>query len=190
MNGELGTFTVHRSSLSCASGIKYCAVENFAQALAAIRDMKRDGVIDEYAVAGAMAAAFWAEPTATFDLDVLVEFQSSSLLVSLQPIYGWAEARGFAAKDEHIIIAGVPVQFIPAPDGLAVEALTHAVELDYAGQPMRVVRPEYLIALSLSGSARTQKRVVRAAQLMEEATLDRKLLHDLVKRYNLRLPPT
>ena len=35
-----------------------------------------------------------------------------------------------------------------------------------------------------------EKRVVRAAQLMEEAELDHKLLDDLVKRYNLRLPST
>lgn len=150
--------------------------------------MKREGIVDEYAVGGAMAAAFWAEPTATFDLDVFVKFQSSGILVSLQPIYDWAAKRGFPAKDEHIIVAGVPVQVIPAPDGLAAEAVATAVELDYAGQPMRVIRPEYLIALAISGSARTRKRVVRAAQLMDEARLDPDLLEDLVKRYTLRLP--
>lgn len=165
-------------------------MDNFAQALAAIREMKREGIVREYAVGGAMAAAFWAEPTATFDLDVFVDFRSSSPLVSLQPIYEWAEKRGFPAKGEHIIMAGIPVQLIPAPEGLAAEAVATAVELDYAGQPMRVIRPEYLIALFVSGSARTHKRVVRAAQLLAEAKLDRKLLKDLVKRYNLQLPPT
>ncbi|HEY2091520.1 MAG TPA: hypothetical protein VGJ81_06505 [Thermoanaerobaculia bacterium] len=53
---------------------------------------------------------------------------------------------------------------------------------------MRVIRPEFLIAPSLTGSARTQKRVARAAQLLEEAQLDRTLLDDLVRRYHVRLP--
>ena len=165
-------------------------MDNFAQALAAIRDMKRDGIVDEYAIGGAMAAAFWAEPTATFDLDVFVRIQSSGILLSLEPIYAWAAARGFRSKDEHIIMAGVPVQIIPAPDELSAEAVANAAELRYEEEPVRVIRPEYLIALSVRGSARTQKRVVRAAQLMEEATQDRELLNDLVKRYNLRLPST
>jgi hypothetical protein len=165
-------------------------VENFAQALAAIRDMKRDGIIDEYAVGGAMAVAFWAEPTATFDLDVFVDLHSKGILISLGPIYAWAAGHGHEARGEHIIIAGIPVQVIPAPDELTFEAVKNAAELSYDAQPVRVIRPEYLIALSVSGSARTQKRVVRAAQLLEEAEVDRTLLDDLVKRYKLRLPPT
>ena len=119
-------------------------MDHFAQALAAIRDMKREGIIDEYAIGGAMAAAFWAEPTATFDLDVFVQFQSSGILLSLTPIYEWARKRGFPEKDEHIIMAGIPVQFIPAPTDLEAEAVATAAELDYAGQAMRVIRPEYL----------------------------------------------
>jgi len=60
--------------------------------------------------------------------------------------------------------------------------------MKYENEPLRVIRPEYLIALSVSGSARTRKRIVRAAQLMDEAELDRDLLDNLVKRYQLRLP--
>ncbi|HEY2830595.1 MAG TPA: hypothetical protein VGJ88_10800 [Thermoanaerobaculia bacterium] len=163
-------------------------MDNFAAALAAIRDLKQQGIIEEYAVGGAMAVAFWTEPTATFDLDVFVQYTSGGMLVSLEPIYTWAAERGYPAKDEHIIISGIPVQVIPAPDSLAAEAIATAAVLDYDGQPMRVIRPEFLIALSLTGSARTQKRVARAAQLLEEAQLDRRLLDDLVRRYHVRLP--
>ena len=44
----------------------------FAAALRAINDLKNDGVIEEYAIAGAMALVFWTEPVPTFDLDVFV----------------------------------------------------------------------------------------------------------------------
>ena len=43
----------------------------FADALRAINRLKADGVVEDYAVAGAMALVFWAEPVPTYDLDVL-----------------------------------------------------------------------------------------------------------------------
>ena len=35
--------------------------------------MKAARIIDDYAIAGAMALLFWIEPIPTFDLDVLIE---------------------------------------------------------------------------------------------------------------------
>ena len=39
--------------------------------------MKHEGVIEDYAVAGAMAILFWTEPVPTYDLDVLVLLPAS-----------------------------------------------------------------------------------------------------------------
>ena len=77
---------------------------------------------------------------------------------------------------------------LPAPDALAEEAVESAAELDYDGPPVRVIRPEYLVAMWSQGSARTGKRRLRAATLMEDVEMDRELLNDLVRRYNLSLP--
>lgn len=162
--------------------------DTFAAAVAAIAEMKRAGVIDEYAIGGAMALTFWAEPTTTYDLDVFVTLQSAGLLVSLQPIYDWAAARGYTSSHEHIEIEGLPVQMLPAPNALAEEAIASAAELDYDGQPVRVIRPEYLVAMWSEGSARSAKRRARAATLMEDVEMDRELLEGLKRRYNLSLP--
>ncbi len=150
--------------------------------------MKAEGVVTEYAIGGAMAVVFWAEPIPTFDLDVFVLFPTSSLLVSMAPIYEWARRNGFQEEAEHILIAGVPVQVIPAHSALAEEAVRTAADLDYEGVPVRVIRPEYLIALYLEPSARSQKRLQRVAALMEEPVVDRDLLDEVVARYRLRLP--
>lgn len=162
-------------------------MDGFKEALAAIRDLRDSGIVTEYAVGGAMAVAFWAEPTVTFDLDVFVQYPSSGLLVDLAPIYRWAESRGFPAAAEHIEIAGVPVQVIPAHSALAVEAVENAADLDYEGEPVRVITPEYLIAMYLEPSARTHTRVARAGALLD-GDLDRRLLADIVQRYNVELP--
>jgi hypothetical protein len=131
---------------------------------------------------------FWTEPTTTYDLDVFVTFESSGPLLSLQPIYDWAAARGYASVHEHIEIEGLPVQMLPAPDPLAEEAIATAAELDYDGQPIRVIRPEYLVAMWSQGSARNAKRRARAEMLMEAVDMDRELLHDLQRRFASSLP--
>ena len=163
-------------------------MDNFAEAIAAMNAMKSDGVVADYAVGGAMAVIFWSEPTATFDLDVFVLQEQRGPLVSLEAIYSWARARGYREEGEHIVIGALPVQVIPAHNELAAEAVASAADLDYEGVPVRVVRPEYLIAMYLEESARTRKRLERVATLLDEPNLDRNLLHDVLTRYNLRLP--
>jgi hypothetical protein len=161
---------------------------SFSETLSAVADLKREGIVTDYAIGGAMALAFWSEPTATFDLDVFVLLPSSGALVSLDGIYRWADKRGYPAEAEHIFIAGVPVQFIPTHNALAEEAVATAADLDYEGRLVRVIRPEYLIAMSLEGTARTAKRLARVAVLLEENIVDRKLLNNVLERYNLSLP--
>ena len=107
---------------------------------------------------------------------------------TLAPIYEWAKRRGYEPQNEHILIAGVPVLVVPVPNELAAEAVVNAAELDYDGRPVRVITPEYLIAMYLEGSARTRTRRERAARLLDQGNLDRALLHSLVERYNLHLP--
>ena len=63
-----------------------------------------------------------------------------------------------------------------------------AAELDFEGQPVRVIRPEYLIALYLEPSARTHKRLERVAALLEEGIVDRELLNTVLAKYKLKLP--
>lgn len=159
---------------------------SFADALRVLNDMKGSGVVEEYAVAGAMAMVFWAEPIPTYDLDVLVFLPGDeSTIVNLSPLYDWAAERGYPAQAEHVMIAGVPVQFLPAHNSLAEEAVDRAVTLEYEGVPVRVVRPEYLVALYLEPGARTLKRRERAAALMESGALDRVALDKLLERFGL-----
>jgi hypothetical protein len=159
---------------------------SFADALRVLNDMKGSGVVEDYAVAGAMALVFWTEPIPTFDLDVLVFLPGDEpTIVSLAPLYNWAAERGYTAQAEHVMIEGVPVQFLPAHNSLADEAIERAVTLEYEGVPVRVVRPEYLVALYLEPGARTLKRRERAAALMESSALDRAALDDLLKRFSL-----
>ena len=161
-------------------------MQSFADALRVLERMKREGVVEDYAIAGAMALIFWTEPVPTFDLDVLVFLPGDEgAIVSLSPLYAWAVANGYSARGEHVTIEGIPVQFLPSHGDLADEAIESAASLDYEGVNVRVVRPEYLVALYLEPGARTRKRRERAAALMESDSIDRAALDGLLARFGL-----
>lgn len=158
----------------------------FVDALRALNTMKAEGVVEEYAIAGAMALVFWTEPVPTFDMDVLVLLPTAQgSLVSLDGIYGWAKSQGYATQDEHILIRGLPTQLVPSPNALSTEAIASAVEVEYEGVLVRVVAPEYLIALNLQPQAKTAKRRERAAMLLELPSLNRGRVDDILERYGL-----
>ena len=159
---------------------------SFGSALKVLNEIKATGVVQEYAIGGAMALVFWTEPIATYDLDVFVLFPpQEGPILSLAPLYEWARGRGYTLESEHIMIEGVPVQFLPSHNALSDEAIETARTMDYDGVAVRVVRPEYLAALYLEPSARTPKRRERVAALKEAGETDQALLKQILQRYNL-----
>jgi len=152
-----------------------------------LNNMKSDGVIEDYAIGGAMAVLFYAEPTRTYDLDVFVLLpRSEGTIVVLTPVYAWLEARGFEPRAEHVIIHGVPVQLIPAYNDLVEAAVTEARVLDYEDVSVQVTPPEHLIAIALQTGG--GKRRERAFQLLETADIDRGVLDDLLSRFGVQPP--
>lgn len=82
--------------------------------LAVINEMEREGIIDRYAIGGAIAATLYVEPVQTYDLDIFVIFPVSPTgLISVSPIYAYLTERGYVAEGEAINIEGWPVQFLP-----------------------------------------------------------------------------
>jgi hypothetical protein len=159
-------------------------VATLADVFRILGEMRSEGVVREYAIGGATAVLFYAEPARTYDLDVFVLLAPGrSHLAPLAPIYDWTTARGFTPLKEHVMIHGVPVQFLPAHNTLAEEAVAGARELDYEGVTVRVIDPEHLAALALqAGGARRRER---AWQLLEAGALDRPRLRALLQRHHI-----
>lgn len=69
---------------------------NITNTIATINQMRADGVIEHYAIGGAVGATFYLEPVATLDGDIFVTLQpeAGSLLVSPQRIFDYLKARG------------------------------------------------------------------------------------------------
>lgn len=94
--------------------------------------------------------------------------------MSLASIYDWARARGFGLDAEHVLVHGVPVQFLPVHNALAEAAVTTVRTLEYNEQPVRVVDPEHLTALAFQAGG--SRRRERARRLLDAGAVDRQRL--------------
>jgi len=150
-----------------------------------INRMQADGVIERYAIGGAVAATFYLEPVATLDVDVFVESHTEpgSQMISPEPIFRYLRDRGCAMEGEHVVIAGWPIQFLPAGSALVQEALAKAVEKDVEGTPARVFTAEHLAAIALeTGRAKDKARVL---QFIEADAIDLDRLQEILTRHGL-----
>jgi hypothetical protein len=153
--------------------------------LEAINGMEAEGVIKGYAIGGAVGATFYLEPAATVDLDVFITFptESAGSLVSLAPVYEHLKARGGRVQDEYIVIDQWPIQFLVAADSLEREAISEAVQTAVEDVPTRVMSAEHLVAIALRvGRLKDHNRIL---QFLEQESVDRKKLEDILERHGL-----
>ena len=67
-------------------------MSSLKEVFAVLAKMRDRGVVSAYAIGGATAVLFYAEPTRTYDVDVFVTLPSGTEpLVSLAPVYAWAQ---------------------------------------------------------------------------------------------------
>jgi hypothetical protein len=153
--------------------------------IVAINQMQSDGVIDRYAIGGAVGATFYLEPVATLDVDIFVGFQTSpgQLLISTQPLFEYLKARGSTMEGEYIMVSGWPVQFLPPGSPLVEEALNDALMHDVAGIPARVFTAEHLAAIALQTGRPKDK--ARLLQFVESGILDFARFEDIMTHHRL-----
>jgi len=166
------------------------------QTLDVINRMEADGIIGRYAIAGAVAAYNYVEPTVTEDLDLLIAFDAPESrppcgLINLGPILSYLSGKGYADfRKEGVLIEDWTVQFIPVSDALDAEALARAEEVDIEIDPRqgsvktRLLRPEYIVAIALRVDR--PKDRTRIIQFLEENAVDISALCDVIGRHGLK----
>lgn len=157
---------------------------SMADVYRALNAMRDEGIVENYAVCGGTAALFYAQTTATFDIDIFVLLQQHSVLIDLGPIYNWARARGYEIENEYLRVHGVPVQVLVAGEGLEKAAVQEARLLDYDGVPVPVAPPEHLVLMYLQAGG--AKRRGRAFDLLEVGAADTERVSALAQRFDLQ----
>ena len=145
--------------------------------------MVADGVIENYAVAGAIGAMFYVEAFATADLDVFVLTPEDRIIIEL-PGWEYLKTRGYTkVEKEGIVVEGWPVQFLPATTSLEREAYAKAQMLSVEDVLVRVTRPEHLVAIMLKVGR--PKDIARITMFLSQEAVEVSALEDVISRHGL-----
>jgi hypothetical protein len=153
-----------------------------------IATLAEQGVIQQYAIAGAVAALNYIEPAFTEDLDILVsvaDFEHKSGLILLTPIEKALARLGYDQRtDAGILVEDWPVQFLPVASALDEEALKRAVELEI-DSPLRArcLRAEHVVAIAIKLGR--LKDLARVQAFLDQKAVDLGALGDVLERHHL-----
>ena len=156
-----------------------------ADVLRTANELVEAGLIEDWALGGALAAIYYVEPFTTYDADIFFVPKDKSLSAGIPAIYAHLQAQGWQVEREHLLIRGFPVQFLAAA-GLTEEAVREAERLDYEGVPAKIFRAEHIVAIAAS-VGRTKDKA-RIEQLLQQANVDKTYLAEVLQRHKLKLP--
>ena len=154
--------------------------------LTVLDEMRDAGLVGKYAIGGAFAAILHNEPIATIDLDIFFFYKEkpSSFVLSLDSIYGFAKAHGFAFDHEFINIHGWLVQFLESShSALWTEAIENADVIKIDGRDAFVIGREHLAAMWLfAGRAKDYQKI---GMFVDSNIIDNVKLLDILERHDL-----
>ena len=156
-----------------------------ADVLRAANGLAAAGLIEDWALGGALAAIYYLEPFATYDADIFFIPADKGLTAGIPAIYAHLQAKGWQVEREHLMARGFPVQFLAA-SGLTEEAVREAERMEFEGVPSKIFRAEHIVAIA--ASVGRQKDKARIEQLLQQADLDKTKLENILQRHKLKLP--
>jgi hypothetical protein len=146
-----------------------------------LNELKKKGIVSDYAIGGGVAAYEYTS-LPTKDVDVFVIFSSPSRdLILMTPIYDYFTGLGCKWSKQWLMFEGYPVEFIPADTGLEREAVENAVEKTYHNILVRMLSPEYLIAVSVNVGR--DRDFLRVNAIMSNTVVDERLLEEILAKY-------
>lgn len=158
---------------------------NLRPVIEAFDQLKSEGIITDFAIGGAMASVFYTEPFLTYDVDVFVALPSPpKLLVDISPVYERLREIGHTPTGEHIHAGDTPAQILVPAGDLEAEALRDALVQSYEDLPVKVFRPEHLLAIYLK--VNRPKDRLKCQLLLDSGVLDTKLVEAIATRHGLQ----
>jgi len=156
-----------------------------AEVLRAANKLVVAGLMEDWALGGALAAVYYVEPFTTYDADIFFIPADKGLTAGIPDIYAHLQSQGWQVEREHLVWRGFPVQFLAA-NGLTEEAVREARRIEFEGVPAKVFRAEHIVAIA--ASVGRQKDKARIEQLLQQADLDRLMLEKILRKHKLKLP--
>lgn len=158
-----------------------------------LNQMVKDGIVRRWVIYGSVAYALWMVPLSTHDVDVMIPVKDdreyANTLTAMASAAGGFSSGGFAIR-----VADVRVEVFPSDTApLYAAAFADAASLKTLnGEPVLVVRPEYLAVMALAAWRTDPVRGVddrqRARNLVATGRCDLDKVRKLVDRYGATFP--
>ena len=152
----------------------------FIDAIRRLNKLKQRGIVKDYAIIGAVAAAAYIEPVFTQDLDVVVLADSDADFWETYRRVGEIAER---LDGMHHILSGRPVQMFPSTlNPLYRDALAKARQSRIGGTRTKIVSAEHLVVLGLEAFRLKDK--LRIAELLALPATDRDMIEKLIEEFD------
>jgi len=138
--------------------------------LAVLNELEREGVIDRYAIGGAMGATFYVEPLLTFDLDVFVIMRQSAAACFRSPALWTACVLRVTPEEGECVLMRVCRSVSSRLQRFAGRGAEGSAENLYEEVSSRVVRAETSFRICLQTGRDKGRERVRIFR--EQAELD------------------
>lgn len=139
--------------------------------------LKETEVIEDYAIGGAHAVAYYLEPVKTLDFDIFVFIESDQDFYIFRT---YIKKAGFKIRGTHVIIDDIPVHFLPGSlHPFINEAVRKAKRIRVRSIPTKVLTVEYLIVSLLMAFRLKDKMVI--PDLLELADMGK--LNKIIERF-------
>ena len=156
-----------------------------AEVFRAANGLVAAGLIEDYALGGALAAIYYVEPFSTYDADIFFIPKDKGLTAGIPAIYAHLRAQGWQIEGKHLMVRGFPVQFLAA-SGLTEEAVREAERIEFEGVPAKIFCAEHIVAIAASVGRLKDK--ARIELLLQQGSLDKTKLENILHRHKLKLP--
>ena len=157
-----------------------------ARIACALNDLREQGLVGDFAIAGAFAFIYHSEPFETKDFDMMVVLpESPSGLIDLGPIWTYFTEHGAIAEGQFLRVGPVKLDIVPPTDALDEEAVAQAEKITIDGEPVKVLTAEHAIAIAVrTGRARDRRKI---ATLLEtpRTPINFARLDEILSRYKL-----
>ncbi len=150
-----------------------------------INELHTLGIIEKFAIGGGIGHFYYIEAGTAYHLDVMVIMKvQTTPLLTLSPVYDWARSNGYEVIDEHIVVEGIPVQFLPTYNPMITEAVEQAHQVELFGVKTFMMKPEYLMVIMLDTyRAKDRERLIK---FLAESTYSVELFESLTEKFNLK----
>jgi predicted nucleotidyltransferase len=148
-------------------------------------EMIEKGIIEDFAIGGGIATFYYTEAYTTYDLDIFIHWSgiSDEKIVDISPVFRYLEDAGGEWIGEFLRIGDIPLQVLVASD-FEEEAIKKALEVDYSGLRVKIISPEYLIAMFLQSGREKDK--IKIEMLNESEKVDESKLKKVMDKWNIQ----